>query len=92
MPQFVITGNYTAAAMKGMIANGYEPDFAERCFKQLEGFGEYGFPESFGPRIKIATSSFSTRIGIATEISSFWKSLFSAPSGSALCKKWRSEI
>lgn len=30
----------------GMIANGYAPDFAERCFKQLEGFGEYGFPES----------------------------------------------
>ncbi|MHA6287647.1 error-prone DNA polymerase [Maricaulis sp. CAU 1757] len=32
--------------MSGMIANGYQPDFAERCFKQLEGFGEYGFPES----------------------------------------------
>lgn len=30
----------------GMVANGYERDFAERCFKQLEGFGEYGFPES----------------------------------------------
>ncbi|MBR9824502.1 MAG: DNA polymerase III subunit alpha [Alphaproteobacteria bacterium] len=32
--------------VSGMIANGYETDFAERCFKQLEGFGEYGFPES----------------------------------------------
>ncbi|MCP2679286.1 error-prone DNA polymerase [Maricaulaceae bacterium NA33B04] len=32
--------------ISGMIANGYEPDFAARCFKQLEGFGEYGFPES----------------------------------------------
>jgi error-prone DNA polymerase len=32
--------------VSGMIANGYTPDFAERCFKQLEGFGEYGFPES----------------------------------------------
>jgi error-prone DNA polymerase len=30
----------------GMIANGYPPDFAERTFKQLEGFGSYGFPES----------------------------------------------
>ncbi|HYD65644.1 error-prone DNA polymerase [Azospirillum sp.] len=30
----------------GMAANGYSPDFAERCFKQIEGFGEYGFPES----------------------------------------------
>jgi error-prone DNA polymerase len=30
----------------GMVANGYEPDFAEKTFKQLEGFGSYGFPES----------------------------------------------
>ncbi|HTI66766.1 MAG TPA: error-prone DNA polymerase [Caulobacteraceae bacterium] len=30
----------------GMIARGYPPDFAERCFKQIEGFGSYGFPES----------------------------------------------
>ncbi|MBL0371134.1 error-prone DNA polymerase [Rhizobium sp. KVB221] len=30
----------------GMVARGYEADFAERCFKQIEGFGEYGFPES----------------------------------------------
>lgn len=30
----------------GMVRNGYEKDFAERCFKQIEGFGEYGFPES----------------------------------------------
>ena len=29
-----------------MVANGYEADFAERCFKQIEGFGDYGFPES----------------------------------------------
>ncbi|MCA1941808.1 MAG: error-prone DNA polymerase, partial [Caenispirillum bisanense] len=30
----------------GMIGNGYAPDFAEGCFRQIEGFGEYGFPES----------------------------------------------
>jgi error-prone DNA polymerase len=30
----------------GMKANGYEEDFALRIFKQLEGFGSYGFPES----------------------------------------------
>ena len=30
----------------GMVANGYEAEFAERCFRQIEGFGEYGFPES----------------------------------------------
>jgi error-prone DNA polymerase len=29
-----------------MVAKGYELEFAERIFKQIEGFGEYGFPES----------------------------------------------
>jgi len=32
--------------LRGMLANGYELDFAERCFKQIEGFADYGFPES----------------------------------------------
>jgi error-prone DNA polymerase len=30
----------------GMIDNGYDAAFAERTYKQLEGFGSYGFPES----------------------------------------------
>jgi error-prone DNA polymerase len=29
-----------------MAGRGYPRDFAERCFRQIEGFGEYGFPES----------------------------------------------
>jgi error-prone DNA polymerase len=29
-----------------MVAKGYEPEYAERIFKQIQGFGEYGFPES----------------------------------------------
>jgi error-prone DNA polymerase len=32
--------------IQGMIDNDYERDFAERCFNQIEGFGDYGFPES----------------------------------------------
>ena len=32
--------------LEGMRDKGYEPDFAERCFQQIEGFGTYGFPES----------------------------------------------
>jgi error-prone DNA polymerase len=32
--------------VEGMAAKGYEREFAERCFRQIEGFGEYGFPES----------------------------------------------
>ena len=31
---------------KGMLARGYTPEFAERIFKQVLGFGSYGFPES----------------------------------------------
>jgi error-prone DNA polymerase len=30
----------------GMTGRGYERELAERCFRQIEGFGEYGFPES----------------------------------------------
>jgi len=29
-----------------MVQRGYDPDFAARCFNQIKGFGEYGFPES----------------------------------------------
>lgn len=29
-----------------MVGRGYEREFAERCFHQIRGFGEYGFPES----------------------------------------------
>ena len=35
-----------ARFIDGMVARGYERDFAERCFRQIEGFGDYGFPES----------------------------------------------
>lgn len=32
--------------VNGMTANGYDKEFAHRVFRQLEGFGSYGFPES----------------------------------------------
>jgi error-prone DNA polymerase len=37
---------FRALFLKGMRKNGYDDDFAERCFSQIEGFGSYGFPES----------------------------------------------
>jgi hypothetical protein len=49
MATFRHTGNiqfYRGRMIKGMVERGYEVDFAERCFKQIEGFGKYGFPES----------------------------------------------
>ncbi|QGX97170.1 DNA polymerase III subunit alpha [Roseovarius faecimaris] len=32
--------------LAGMLKNGYSPEFAESCFTQIEGFADYGFPES----------------------------------------------
>jgi error-prone DNA polymerase len=39
-------GVYGAKFVQGMVARGYDPGFAHRCFRQIEGFGSYGFPES----------------------------------------------
>ena len=49
MATFKFTGGVSAFRDKlvgGMVARGYEREFAERTFAQLEGFGSYGFPES----------------------------------------------
>jgi error-prone DNA polymerase len=37
---------YKDKMINGMVQRGYQQDFAERCYKQIEGFGSYGFPES----------------------------------------------
>ncbi|WP_404479902.1 error-prone DNA polymerase [Novosphingobium sp. BL-52-GroH] len=39
-------GQHQDKFVAGMVVRGYPRDFAEGCFKQIEGFGEYGFPES----------------------------------------------
>ena len=39
-------GNWQEKFITGMTVRGYPLDFAERCFEQIKGFGEYGFPES----------------------------------------------
>ncbi|PKP68451.1 MAG: error-prone DNA polymerase, partial [Alphaproteobacteria bacterium HGW-Alphaproteobacteria-5] len=49
MATFKFTGGvsrFKDKLIQGMVANGYEQEFAERTFRQLEGFGSYGFPES----------------------------------------------
>lgn len=49
MATFKATGGvspFRDKLVNGMLANGYEQDFAEQTFSQLEGFGSYGFPES----------------------------------------------
>ncbi|MGI4803009.1 MAG: OB-fold nucleic acid binding domain-containing protein, partial [Janthinobacterium lividum] len=49
MATFKITGGvqkFHNKLINGMVANDYTRDFAERTFKQIQGFGSYGFPES----------------------------------------------
>jgi error-prone DNA polymerase len=61
MATFKTTGgvsHFREKMIGGMIANGYTEDFAERTFKQIEGFGSYGFPESHAASFaKIAYAS-----------------------------------
>ncbi|UHS64141.1 error-prone DNA polymerase [Agrobacterium vaccinii] len=38
--------NFESKLISGLIANGFAPEFAERLFAQIKGFGSYGFPES----------------------------------------------
>ncbi len=56
-----------------MIERGYDPDFARRCFDQIKGFGEYGFPESHA-------ASFA----LLVYVSSWLKCHFPAAFGAAL--------
>ena len=49
MATFKNTGTVAAfrdKMVEGMVGRGYQREFAERCFRQIEGFGTYGFPES----------------------------------------------
>ncbi|MFL6863988.1 MAG: error-prone DNA polymerase [Allosphingosinicella sp.] len=61
MATFKATGGvskFEGEMIEGMIARGYTRDFAERTFRQIEGFGSYGFPESHAASFaKIAYAS-----------------------------------
>jgi len=41
-----LVSQFKKKLVDGMMKNGYALEFSERVFKQLEGFGSYGFPES----------------------------------------------
>ena len=53
----------------GMAANGYDRDFATRCFSQIEGFGTYGFPESHA-------ASFALLVYVSAWIKCFYLEIF----------------
>jgi error-prone DNA polymerase len=53
----------------GMVARRYERDFAERCFRQIEGFGDYGFPESHA-------ASFALLVYVSAWLKCYYPALF----------------
>lgn len=57
--------------INGMVANGYERDFAERCFRQIEGFGDYGFPESHA-------ASFALLVYVSAWLKKHYPDIFAA--------------
>ena len=57
--------------VSGMMAKGYKEDFANRVFKQLEGFGSYGFPESHA-------ASFALLVYISSWIKCYYPDVFAA--------------
>ncbi len=54
-----------------MVARGYDPEFAQRCFDQIKGFGEYGFPESHA-------ASFALLVYISSWIKLHYPAVFAA--------------
>ncbi len=55
----------------GMMARGYDEDFAARCFKQIEGFGTYGFPESHA-------ASFALLVYVSAWMKRYYPAVFCA--------------
>ncbi|RZJ29469.1 MAG: DNA polymerase III subunit alpha, partial [Flavobacterium sp.] len=55
--------------IEGMVKKGYEEDFAKRVFRQLEGFGSYGFPESHA-------ASFALLVYVSSWIKCYYPDVF----------------
>ncbi|HLS80019.1 MAG TPA: error-prone DNA polymerase, partial [Steroidobacter sp.] len=46
---------FRAKLLEGMCARGYDREFAESIYRQIQGFGEYGFPESHSASFALLT-------------------------------------
>ncbi|MFD1770074.1 error-prone DNA polymerase [Sphingobacterium suaedae] len=57
--------------VEGMVSKGYEEEFAIRVFRQLEGFGSYGFPESHA-------ASFAMLVYVSSYIKCYFPAIFAA--------------
>ena len=63
--------NFEEKMVEGMVGRGYEREFAERCFKQIQGFGSYGFPESHA-------LSFARLVYVSAWIKYYYPAIFAA--------------
>ncbi len=63
--------NFRDKLIAGMVARGYERAFAERCFSQIEGFGDYGFPESHA-------ASFALLVYVSSWLKCYHPAIFAA--------------
>lgn len=57
--------------INGMLERGYRREFAERCFRQLRGFSEYGFPESHA-------ASFALLVYVSAWLKKHYPAVFAA--------------
>mgnify|MGYP003594193924 CR=1 FL=1 len=64
-------GALKAKFINGMTGNGYKKEFAEASFSQIEGFGEYGFPESHA-------ASFAILVYASSWLKCFYPDVFAA--------------
>ncbi|MCE5973536.1 error-prone DNA polymerase [Sinirhodobacter sp. WL0062] len=48
-------GQHRERFIRGMLRNGYSQEIAEQCFSQIEGFADYGFPESHAAAFAMLT-------------------------------------
>ncbi|WP_349956828.1 error-prone DNA polymerase [Rhizobium sp. ZPR3] len=57
--------------VEGMVAKGYDREFAKNCFEQIKGFGEYGFPESHA-------ASFALLVYASSWLKAYYPDIFCA--------------
>jgi len=66
-----LVSHYREKLVDGMMARGYEEEFASRVFRQLEGFGSYGFPESHA-------ASFALLVYVSSWMKCYYPDVFAA--------------
>ena len=66
-----LVSQYEKKLVDGMMSNNYTEEFARRVFKQLEGFGSYGFPESHA-------ASFALLVYVSSWIKCYYPDVFAA--------------